>query len=624
MERFGKRLLRLFLILTLIMIMPFTSHAQKKVASNLTWEKPFGEVSFDVNNDTGLAVIGFCKDGKCIVSSEKDISKIKGKATDNFAAYIRDSGDYSFYVRICETDKRNDRTNGIQVTSSIYSYKRPTTQLKAPKNLRWSSSKAGYAEWDPVPNAAGYKISLYNDKNQFVSGVYFYSNKTFTDFSSKMGDSDNTKYYFKVYALSSDIEKVAHSKDSKKSKFYDISDLDIGLIDISERTAKMQQAQSADSAKEILDDFINNSDKNALAIEMQTKSQVRDEVKSMEDSYKSKANVSLETTVTPDTGLDPEKVSVLGGCLNADPDDKVSFNVSLAGKEDQKAINTEIYKSVVQFDMDMTGASKVKPNGELAVPVVITMPVPNGVEIENLKILHYHKSDDGFDILTPRKNSDETISFTITHFSTFVFATDAKKTNNKLVGKTFKDKSGSMYRVLSKTEVAFVKGNKNAKTISIPSTVTYNKRTYKVTKIEKQACKSFKKLQTVTIGANVRTIGDYAFANCPKLEVLMIGSNVTTVGEKAIYGCSSLNTVTFPEKTNKFGKQFAGNCKKLKTLIVKSTKITGKTISNGACKGIGKNVIIKVPEKKLNSYRKIFYKKGLNKKCKVLAIKLIR
>lgn len=137
-------------------------------------------------------------------------------------------------------------------------------------------------------------------------------------------------------------------------------------------------------------------------------------------------------------------------------------------------------------------------------------------------------------------------------------------------------KTGVSYVVTSKdgkNPTVTYSGNKNkkAKTITVPSTVTIDGVTYKVT-----------------------AIADNAFKNNKKVTKVVIPDNIITIGKNAFNGCS-----------------------KLKTIQIKSTKLTSKSISKNAFKGISKKVTIKVPKKKLKAYKKLFRKKGLSKKVKM-------
>ncbi len=188
-------------------------------------------------------------------------------------------------------------------------------------------------------------------------------------------------------------------------------------------------------------------------------------------------------------------------------------------------------------------------------------------------------------------------------------------------------KSASKYVVSSsknKTVTYKKPTSKNITSVNIPNTITKNGVTYKVTQIDAKAFKDCKKLKKVKMGTNITKIGNEAFYGCIRLTSIEIGTYVTTIGSKALYGCSSLKSIELPRNTNKLGKQFVSKCKKLKTIYIRSSSITAKTLSDGACSGIGKKVVIKVQKAKVTYYRKTFRKKGLLKAVKVQAYKLLR
>lgn len=110
-----------------------------------------------------------------------------------------------------------------------------------------------------------------------------------------------------------------------------------------------------------------------------------------------------------------------------------------------------------------------------------------------------------------------------------------------------------------------------AKTITIPATIKINGEIYKVTKIDKNALKGNKKVTKIVVGSNIQSIGNYAFSGC----------------------------------------------KKLKTIIIQSKKLTTKTVSKKAFKGITKKVVVKVPKKKRTAYKKLLKKKGLSSKNRI-------
>lgn len=177
------------------------------------------------------------------------------------------------------------------------------------------------------------------------------------------------------------------------------------------------------------------------------------------------------------------------------------------------------------------------------------------------------------------------------------------------------------YKITSVAEqkktVTYIGGDKKAKEIIIPPTVTINGSVYEVTSIADKAFSSCSKLTKITIGKNVTSIGANAFSGCSKLKTLSIGNNVTTIGDKAFYKCTALTKVTIPSKVNKIGKQAFYGCKNLKTITIKTTKLTGENVGSSAFKGIYAKATIRVPKSKLKSYKRTLNAKGVSSKAKI-------
>ena len=200
--------------------------------------------------------------------------------------------------------------------------------------------------------------------------------------------------------------------------------------------------------------------------------------------------------------------------------------------------------------------------------------------------------------------------------------------------------NGGVYTLDHDRKTAILKKaeNKNAISLTIPATVNANEKTYTVTEIKASACKGMKKLSTVTIGKNVKTVGKNAFASCTALKTVKGGSGVITIGDSAFSGCKVLKTFpvmsklqkigtaafrncvklekfTLGAKVKSIGKSAFYSCKGLKTITVKSTLLTDKNVGAAAFKNIYKKAVIKCPKSKLKAYKKLFIKKGAPKTC---------
>lgn len=179
-------------------------------------------------------------------------------------------------------------------------------------------------------------------------------------------------------------------------------------------------------------------------------------------------------------------------------------------------------------------------------------------------------------------------------------------------------KSGTVNgNVVGNAEVEYVKPATKVTSVKIPNTVKIDGVEYKVVSIASNAFKNNKKLTTVKMGSNLRTIGSGAFSGCKKLKNVTIGKNVTAIKDKAFYKCIALSKIIIPSKVKKIGKQAFCNCSKLKSITIKTSKLTVKNVGSKAFKGIYKKSTIKVPKKKLSSYKKLLKKKSIPSKAKI-------
>ena len=132
--------------------------------------------------------------------------------------------------------------------------------------------------------------------------------------------------------------------------------------------------------------------------------------------------------------------------------------------------------------------------------------------------------------------------------------------------------NGIIYQVdfAKKTATATGVTDRNVTKVSVPGSISVNGKSCKVTKIAANAFKGLKKLKTVTIGKNIKTIGKNAF----------------------------------------------NGCKNLKTITIKTTQLTSSSVKSGAFKNCHKEAVVKCPDSKRSAYKKILSKKGLAKTVK--------
>ena len=87
-----------------------------------------------------------------------------------------------------------------------------------------------------------------------------------------------------------------------------------------------------------------------------------------------------------------------------------------------------------------------------------------------------------------------------------------------------------------------------------------------VKSVGENAFASCKKLTAVNLPSSVTTIGVYAFSNCKALTGITIPSGVKTIKESAFYGCTALTSVTLPEGLTTIEEGVFTNCDALASI----------------------------------------------------------
>ena len=153
---------------------------------------------------------------------------------------------------------------------------------------------------------------------------------------------------------------------------------------------------------------------------------------------------------------------------------------------------------------------------------------------------------------------------------------------------------GLLYKIADVDEVYVIGVGKDDITeIVIPIEININGNGYEVLQISKNAFKGNRKIKSVTINADLESIGANAFYNCKSMTMLQINSDVCTIGSKAFY-----------------------NCKTLKTIEINTSEI--ESIGSKAFYKTKKTGTVIVPVEMLEYYKGLLKKAKLNSKVKVI------
>ncbi len=96
---------------------------------------------------------------------------------------------------------------------------------------------------------------------------------------------------------------------------------------------------------------------------------------------------------------------------------------------------------------------------------------------------------------------------------------------------------------------------------------------------------------------------------------------VTAIAAGAFSGCKNVKHIVIPSSITAIGKNAFADCAKLKTITINTTKLSSRNVADGAFDNIADGTVIRVPKRMLAKYQKLFEKKGLSSKVKLVAIK---
>ena len=138
--------------------------------------------------------------------------------------------------------------------------------------------------------------------------------------------------------------------------------------------------------------------------------------------------------------------------------------------------------------------------------------------------------------------------------------------------------------------------------VNIPTTVTYQNKTYKVTAIEIYAFYNCSGLTSVTIPNSVTSIGQRAFCDCTGLTSVTISNSVTSIGESAFKNCRKLKELTIPYPVTNIGSDAFNYCEDLTD--VTCLAITPPLMGNYTCIYPAYYMAtLHVPERSLEAYK---------------------
>lgn len=354
----------------------------------------------------------------------------------------RESGDYYFTVQAVG-DEEQYKDSPV-VTSPIWHYERPEAELTAPTGLHWEGQTAC---WSDESNHAA---DLYGYEIQFRCVAPETEAETGTKYTLTMDElsSDGLKHtlqdwvkdllgsgtcQFRLRAVSGDITRFRHSQwsafsvestqltaPSTVAKALDQLLTDYTPSEGAELTEKQTAALKSAVAEK----------KDALASTLCTgggSTKVAKKLQALEALVGGSATVNV-TGDAPEEIKDAQKgVSIVGARLNGTAGSAVTLKIDKAEAVSVEAPNNPAqYHNTIPFSMTLEGVNAQEQHQPLAVPVLITLPLPNNINPNFLVLLH--ETSSGWQEIHPYQvfYNDELqqfcVRFTVTSFSNFAFA----------------------------------------------------------------------------------------------------------------------------------------------------------------------------------------------------------
>lgn len=357
----------------------------------------------------------------------------------------RESGDYYFTVQAVG-DEEQYKDSPV-ATSPIWHYERPEAALAAPTDLHWEGQTACWSdEVNRADDLYGYQLQFRcvnpetGDETNLIYTLTLYSlsfdglKDTLQDWVKDVLGSGIC--YFQVQALSRDITRIRHGQWSEFNAVGVQLTAPSTVADALNQLLKDYQPKAGESTT--LTDEDAESLKQAVAEKKDElertlctgeggSTEVAGKLQELEALVGGSATVTV-TGDAPEEIKDAQSgVSIVGARLNGTARSAVTLKIDKAETAGAEApINPAQYHNTIPFSMTLEGVSAQEQHQPLAVPVLITLPLPGSIRPSFLVLLH-KIGDDWQEIFPYQVFFDEAlrqycVRFTVTSFSDFAFA----------------------------------------------------------------------------------------------------------------------------------------------------------------------------------------------------------
>lgn len=293
------------------------------------------------------------------------------------------------------------------VTSPIWHYERPEAELTAPTGLHWEGQTAC---WSDESNHAA---DLYGYEIQFRCVAPETEAETGTKYTLTMDElsSDGLKHtlqdwvkdllgsgtcQFRLRAVSGDITRFRHSQwsafSAESTQLTAPSTVAKALEQLLTHYQPEAGSTTLDEAQaENLKQAVAEK-KDALASTLCTgggSTKVADKLQALEALVGGPATVTVTGAAPAEIKDAQNSVSIVGARLNGTAESAVTLKIDKAETVSAETpINPAQYHNTIPFSMTLEGVNAQEQHQSLAVPVLITLPLPGSIHPSFLVLLH--------------------------------------------------------------------------------------------------------------------------------------------------------------------------------------------------------------------------------------------
>lgn len=338
-----------------------------------------------------------------------------------------ESGTYYFTVQA----RGDGVTLGDSVTavSPVWTYSRTEVQLGTPQTPAWDGLRMTWDMGSTDDDAAAYyEIELFfaaeeDETPRQVASLYGRAGDKLPE--QIVEDWGDGLYAFRVRAISRDIRAARSGGWSSVSPALNSAPAVVDdRLDMIEEKAAAGEAAASDIRA-----AVQAMDRENLAALMEAD---RDNSQTAARLQKLELDAGITAGVQVDAGMEtvfaPDRISVIGGGLNGAADQET---VTLRIAPDDTAVPVQ-YHNAHTFVMHLEGAVDIDPadaDQQLAVPVKVTLPLPDDLNPAFMVVLHYSAGSARPEEIVPELSRDAggrwQASFVLTHFSAFALAEKA-------------------------------------------------------------------------------------------------------------------------------------------------------------------------------------------------------